>query len=338
MANSNESNGRVNSSVAKAGLVLQPGQSVERQERSVGKHGSAGLLASSLGRGWSSLAAELRSHSGVIDWQNPRPDTEVCVDVHGGASVVTRQRNGITDRTVSERGTIWLSPPKGPEGVIEMSDPLPAVLHIYLPPSQFSPKSLGEGSDPSAIASLRYESSFQDPLVAEMAYAIASELQCETSVGSMLIETLASSLAARLVQNHVGALARDVSAPATQAGLDRRRLTRVLDYIAANLEGDLALDRLASIACLSRFHFSRSFKAAVGRSPHHYVSAKRLEFAKQLLVRGEQPLAQIALTLKFSCQANFTRAFREATGQTPAQYRRSVGLIAAGPAARNDNG
>lgn len=104
-----------------------------------------------------------------------------------------------------------------------------------------------------------------------MAYAITSELQRETSVGSMLIETLASSLAARLVQNHVGTLARDVSARATQAGLDRRRLTRVLDYIGANLEGDLILARLALIACLSRFHFSRAFKAAVGRSPHHYA-------------------------------------------------------------------
>ena len=217
----------MNSSFAEPGLVLQPEQPVEGQERGVGNHGSAGLLASSAGRGWSGLAAELRSHSGVIAWQNPRPDTEICVDVHGGASVVTRQRDGVTDRTVSERGTIWLSPARGPDGGIEMSDPLPAILHIYLPPSQFSPKSLGEGSDPSAVASLRFESSFQDPLVAEMAYAITSELQRETSVGSMLIETLASSLAARLVQNHVGTLARDVSARATQAGLDRRRLTRV---------------------------------------------------------------------------------------------------------------
>jgi hypothetical protein len=46
---------------------------------------------------------------------------------------------------------------------------------------------------------------------------------------------------------------------------------------------------------------------------------------------------QIAPTLKFSCQANFTRAFREATGETPDQYRRSVGMIAAEPAATNDN-
>ncbi len=337
MANTSESNGRVNSAFAKPGLVLQPEQPVEGQERGAGNHGSAGLLASSAGRGWSGLAAELRSHSGVIAWRNPRPDTEMCADVHGGASVVTRHRDGITDRTVSRRGTIWLSPAGSPGGVIEMSDPMPAILHVYLPPSQFSPKSLGEGSDPSAVASLRYESSFQDPLVAEMAYAITSELRRETSVGGMLVETLASSLAARLVQNQVGTPAPDVSARAAQAGLDRRRLTRVLDYIGANLEGDLTLARLAAVACLSRFHFSRAFKAAVGRSPHHYVSAKRLELAKQLLGKGDQPLAHIALTLKFSCQANFTRAFREATGQTPAQYQRSVGRIAAEPAARNDN-
>jgi AraC family transcriptional regulator len=258
----------------------------------------------------------------VITWRNSGPDTEICVDVHGGGSVVTRQRAGAMDRTVSERGTIWLSPAGGPDGVIEMSDPMPALLHIYLPSSQFSTRNLGEGADGSAVASLCYESGFQDPLVAEMAYAITAELQRETSAGSMLIETLAPSLAARLVQKHVGTLGHDVSARATQAGLDRRRLSRVLDYIETNLEGDLTLARLASIACLSRFHFSRAFKAAVGRSPHHYVSARRLEFAKQLLGKSDQPLAHIALTLKFSCQANFTRAFRESTGQTPSQYRR----------------
>src|SRR5260370_12110112 len=125
-----------------------------------------------------------------------------------------------------------------------MSDPLPAMLHIYLPPSQFSPTSLGEGSDPSAVASLRFESSFQDPLVAEMAYAITSELQRETSVGSMLIETLASSLAARLVQNHVGTLARDASARPAQPGLDRRRLPRFPHYIDANLEHNFTLPPL----------------------------------------------------------------------------------------------
>ena len=95
--------------------------------------------------------------------------------------------------------------------------------------------------------------------------------------------------------------------------------------LEVNLEGDLTIDHLASIACLSRFHFARVFKAAIGQFPHQYVSAKRLERAKALVIRGDQTLVDIALALNFSCQANFTRAFRRATGQTPGQFRRSSG-------------
>ena len=285
------------------------------------KYGSDGLLASSAHRGWSGLSAELRSHgNGVIPWNSTQPDTEICVDIHGNGSVITRQGGGIFDRTVSERGTIWLAPPL-PDGFIDISDPVPGILHVYLPSSHFSPNSLGIDVDQSLIASLRYERGFQDPLVAEIAYAIVSELQSQTPAGGLLAETLASSLAARLVQNHVSTTTARAS-PTTQVGLDRRRLSRVLDYMEANLEGDLTVHNLASIACLSRFHFTRAFKAALGQPPHKYVGAKRLERAKALLVRGDRSLVDIALALNFSCQANFTRAFRQLTGQTPGQYRR----------------
>jgi AraC family transcriptional regulator len=53
--------------------------------------------------GWSGLSAELRSHrDGVIAWKNLRPDTEICVDVFGNGSIITRQGAGIIDRTVAE--------------------------------------------------------------------------------------------------------------------------------------------------------------------------------------------------------------------------------------------
>jgi AraC family transcriptional regulator len=294
----------------------------------VEKYGPAGLLASSADRGWSGLSAELRSHGdGVIEWKSMQTDLEICVDIRGSGSVVTRRGGGTLERTVTERGTIWLSPPcSGMQGSIDISDPLPGILHIYLPSSHFSPDNLGIEVDKSVVASLPYESGFQDSLLAEMAYAIESELQTQTFAGRLLAETLASALAARVVQRHVGPSRAHAFSPKTGQGLDRRRLSRVLEHIEANLEGDLALDHLASVACLSRFHFARAFKAAMGRSPHQYVSAKRLKQAKALLIRGDQSLADIALALNFSCQANFTRAFRGATGQTPGQYRRSFSM------------
>jgi AraC family transcriptional regulator len=283
-----------------------------------------GLLASSADRGWSGLSAELRSHDGgVIAWSNTQPDTEICVDVRGSRSVVTRRGGGIIDRVPAERGTIWLSPAGLQEDFIDISDALPGMLHIYLPPDRFSPDTLGVEINQAVCESLRYGSAFQDPLVAEIAFAVLAELQTETFAGRLLAETLASSLAARLVQNHLGPLPSSPSAGRVQEGLDRRRLARVLDYIHGNLEGDLTVGHLASIACLSRFHFARAFKAAVGQSPHRYVSGKRLERAKSLLVRDDRSLVDIALALNFSCQANFTRAFRQVTGLTPGQYRRS---------------
>ena len=106
--------------------------------------------------------------------------------------------------------------------------------------------------------------------------------------------------------------------------LDRRRLFRVLDYIDRHLEDDLTLDNLASVACLSRFHFARAFKQAVGQSPGRYVVARRLERAKALLVEGDTPLVEVALALRFSSQANFTRAFKQSTGLAPGQYRRGA--------------
>jgi AraC family transcriptional regulator len=293
-------------------------------DRSLNKYGGAGLLASSATRGWSNLTAELRSHSGTVTWNNPQPDAEICIDVRGSQSVVTRRLDGVTDSTVSERGTIWLRPSGVQEGLIDVSEPMPAILHLYLSPSRFSPDNLGKGFDTTAMRSVRHEGGFHDPLLAEIAYAIMSELEHETSAGRLLAETLALSLMARLVQNHADASSSGVVTPGAREGLEPRKLARVLDFIEANLEGDLTVSRLASVACLSQFHFARAFKAAVGQSPHRHVSARRLERAKDLLSDADRALADIALALRFSCQANFTRAFRQATGRTPAQYRRSL--------------
>jgi len=289
----------------------------------VEKYSSTGLLVSSADRCWSGLSAELRSHTGgVVARKSTQPHTEIAVDIHGNGSIVTRQAGGIFERTVAERGTVWLCPAGLQEDFVDLSDPVPGILHIYLPSSHFSPDSIGVDLDRSVTASLRYESGFQDPLLAGIASAIVAELQTQTSAGRLLAETLASSIAARLVQNHLSPSPAQTFLRLAQEGLDRRRLSRVLDYIEAHLEGDLTIDHLASIACLSRFHFARAFKIAVGRSPHQYVSAKRLERAKTLLIRGHQSLVDIALALNFSCQANFTRAFRQVTGQTPGEYRR----------------
>ena len=57
-----------------------------------------------------------------------------------------------------------------------------------------------------------------------------------TAGGSLLAETLAVSLAARLVHSHSGLSPDKDLEQLSHQGLDRRRLTRVREYIEANLE------------------------------------------------------------------------------------------------------
>ena len=289
-------------------------------------HRPGRMLSSSANRGWSGLSAELWTYGkGVIPWRGMQSGILVCVDISGNGSLETRRASGIVDQTATRRGTTWMCPPGWQEGSIDIADDLPEIVHFSLALNQFSPGRLGLNIDASAISALRYESAFEDPLLGDIASAIVSEMQAETSAGRLLVESLANSMAARPVQKHISAPRAQSVADLARGGLDRRRLSRVLDYIEANLEGDLNLDGMASIACLSRYHFARAFKQAVGQSPHRYVSAKRLELAKALLIQGNRPLVDIALALGFSSQANFTRTFTLATGLAPGQYRRELG-------------
>ena len=308
-------------------MEIQHNQSAAVSRYGLEQYGFEGLLSSSADRAWSGLSAQLCTtvRKGVIPWRTPQSDIRICVDTHGNESLVTRRAPGVESRIIVRRGTVWLSPPGLREGSVDIAEDLTRILHIYLPVSHFSASNFEINVDPAAVSALSYERAFEDPLLAEIGFAIASELQSETSAGALLIGALASSLAARLVQKYVTASSAQSFPRHTVQGLDRRRLLRVLDYIEANLEGDLSIERMAAIACLSRFHFARSFRQAVGQSPHRYVSAKRLERAKTLLMHSDRPLVDIALALSFSCQANFTRAFSQATGQAPGQFRQRLG-------------
>jgi DNA-binding winged helix-turn-helix (wHTH) protein len=54
--------------------------------------------------------------------------------------------------------------------------------------------------------------------------------------------------------------------------LDAKRLQRVLDLVEARLETDVKVADLASVAPLGRFHFSRAFRGATGKTPDCFVS------------------------------------------------------------------
>jgi AraC family transcriptional regulator len=140
-------------------------------------------------------------------------------------------------------------------------------------------------------------------------------------VDGILADALNTALAVKVTRRFAdqSAIMREPS-----NGLSRARLKRVRDYIEAHLDGRLTLTDLAGVACLGPYHFSRSFKEAVGVGPQRYVMQRRLERAKTLMRRTNDPLAEIAQRVGFADQNHLTSIFRRKTGLTPRRYRAAL--------------
>ena len=102
------------------------------------KFPSGGLLASSAGRGWSTVATEMRRHpAGEIP--DILPDQlEITLALAGdGSATVSRRGDGTTQEAAVTAGALWLCPPGIHEESIRISGDLSCILHIYLPASRF---------------------------------------------------------------------------------------------------------------------------------------------------------------------------------------------------------
>src|SRR5467141_2638322 len=116
----------------------------------------------------------------------------------------------------------------------------------------------------------------------------------------------------------------------TRGGLAAWQIARVRAYVDSNLHRTIHIRNLSAVARRSPAHFSRKFKLAVGDSPHAYVVRRRLERACHLMITSAASLSEIALSVGFSDQAHLCRLFRQAFGQSPANWRREHGIAGAG--------
>jgi AraC-like DNA-binding protein len=108
--------------------------------------------------------------------------------------------------------------------------------------------------------------------------------------------------------------------PAT-THVERRRALDACRFIEARASEPLSLSTVAAEVGLSPFHFLRSFKRALGSTPHQYLVQTRLRRAAELTMQTSRPITDIALAAGFSDLANFNRSFRSAIGCAPRQLR-----------------
>jgi AraC-like DNA-binding protein len=105
---------------------------------------------------------------------------------------------------------------------------------------------------------------------------------------------------------------------------DRRRAVEAAVWIDAHSHRDIGLERMASEAGLSAFHFLRLFSQVLGVTPHQYLVRSRLRHAARLLAHGERPVTDVALDVGFADLSNFVRTFHRAAGVSPRGFRQAA--------------
>jgi AraC family transcriptional regulator len=139
-------------------------------------------------------------------------------------------------------------------------------------------------------------------------------------------ETIAPVFAEALVVGVAHRIATTASRSNFRKSVAVRRLTPVLlrrieRYIDENLERQVGLCELATLAGLSRWYFLRVFAETVGTSPHDYVTRRRLDRARNLLCSTNRSVMDIAGEVGMT-HSHFTRVFSRRLGVTPTEFRR----------------
>jgi AraC-like DNA-binding protein len=95
------------------------------------------------------------------------------------------------------------------------------------------------------------------------------------------------------------------------------------DYIEAHLDASFSLAELEAATGHDRWQLSRDFRAAFGTSPYRYLTLRRLDRARRMMLAGRS-IAETAHESGFADQSHFSRMFKRAFGLTPDGWRRAL--------------
>ena len=228
-----------------------------------------------------------------------------------------KQPHGFKRFTVPPQ-SLWVSP---------SADPITLRLNSTLQYLRVSidPLHLGRLISPSldqvGPVRLRRTYAVQSPQIAHLMQALRAEADDRNPGGLATVEAVTTALAYHLVREAGIEKPRLIH---VHGGLSGGAKRRVLEMIDAALDTRLTIEMLAREVGLSPAHFARAFKETLGRAPHQYLLAQRLERARRLLETTEQTLSDIAQRTGFADQAHFTRLFKRAFGTTPGALLRTL--------------
>src|SRR6185369_13466179 len=99
------------------------------------------------------------------------------------------------------------------------------------------------------------------------------------------------------------------------------RIVTAKMFMDENFQESLDLGQISQQAFISRFHFHRLFTHIYKKTPHQYVTQKRLDEAKLLLAKEGISITDVCNKIGFESLGSFSSLFRKQNGHSPQYYR-----------------
>jgi len=100
------------------------------------------------------------------------------------------------------------------------------------------------------------------------------------------------------------------------------QVSDIVGYINKHLSEKIVLEDICKRFHISKYYLCHMFKETTGMSIMRYILDQRIAHAKNLMIRTELSISEIAIRSGFSCFSYFSRAFKNAEGVSPRAFRK----------------
>lgn len=98
---------------------------------------------------------------------------------------------------------------------------------------------------------------------------------------------------------------------------------QILSELDKAIDSSVSIDDICNTLFISRSKMIREFKKHYHQTPHAYLLSRKIGFAKMLLQNTTHPIKSISNHLGFADEHYFANVFKNKTGMTPSEYRKS---------------
>lgn len=102
-----------------------------------------------------------------------------------------------------------------------------------------------------------------------------------------------------------------------------KRVRRGRDLLLSCSNQRITLQELARGACMSPYHFHRTFRRFFGLTPHALLTQYRLNCAAEQLCRTHKSVTELCFEIGFESLPSFSALFRKRFGSSPREFRRA---------------